>query len=468
MTKKELLRKIPSVDQLLDSAPLKELLVDNPHELVVGVIREILDELRNGILVGDKAFLDMGCDDITERIVEKTIRKTQSNLRYIINCTGVVLHTNLGRALLSESAVNAVRKASSRYTNLEFNLDTGKRGSRYSPVEGLITELTGAEAALVVNNNASAVLLSLSTLARGKEVLVSRGQLVEIGGSFRIPEVMKQSGCKLVEVGSTNKTHPGDYRRAITGETSLLLHVHTSNYRIVGFVRETTVAEMVKIGREHGMPVMCDLGSGVLVDLSAYGLDDEPTVQTVVKQGPDVVTFSGDKLLGGPQAGIIIGKQKFIDMMRKNPLNRAIRIDKMTVAALEATLREYLSGGNPLKNIPTLRMLTFSSDELQNKAEQLCRLINEGNQGTFTATVKSDNSAVGGGAMPLAELKTHVVSVRPLKITVNKLVEELRKSEPAVVGRVQDDHLLLDVRTVSTDEFNDLSIVLKKASEVVV
>lgn len=466
-----LLRKIPSVDQLLEDKRMAELLLNYPRKLVIGAIREILDELRNTILCEAGAHTDTGIIAITEGVAQRLGEKTQSNLRQVINGTGVVLHTNLGRSLLCDSALEAVNRVALHYSNLEFSLATGKRGSRYDPVEELIKELTGAEAALVVNNNASAVLLSLSTLAKGKEVIVSRGQLVEIGGSFRIPEVMEQSGCKLVEVGSTNKTHPSDYTRAITEDTSLLLQVHTSNYRIVGFTRETSVAEMVAIGHERNIPVMSDLGSGVLIDLTPYGLGDEPTVQSVVKQGSDVITFSGDKLLGGPQAGIIVGKEKYINLMKRNPLNRAIRIDKMTVAALEATLRVYQGGKEvALEKIPTLNLLTLPLDELHLRAKRLCGLLNENCddcEGIYTATTKQDLSAVGGGAMPLAKLRTYVVSIKPSKVTVNTLTERLRKSKPAVVGKVQDDSLYLDVRTIAEEEFNDLCAALKKALGVI-
>ena len=452
------LRLLPSVDEVLRDGRLVELLGTHPRNVVVQAVREALAEERRKILSGfvpegDKsAYLNL----ILTSASEKVIRSLRPNLRRVINATGVVLHTNLGRALLSDKARNAVNGVASDYSNLELDLDTGGRGSRYAPLESLLLTLTGAEAALVVNNNAAAVLLALSTIARGREVVVSRGQLVEIGGSFRIPDVMSQSGAYLVEVGATNKTHPDDYQRAINQNTALLLHVHTSNYRIIGFTRETTVNELVEIGRSFGLPVMSDLGSGFLVDLSRYGLPEEPTVQEVVSAGPDVVTFSGDKLLGGPQAGIIVGKRQYIDKMKKNPLTRALRIDKMTVAALEATLREYLDEERAIRDIPTLRMLTLSADQLIERASLLAGWLVNSLSDCAEIDVERGKSAVGGGAMPTADLPTAVVSVRPKKLSAGNLQAILRQGEPAVMGRVQDDRLFLDVRTVCE---SDLEIV---------
>jgi L-seryl-tRNA(Ser) seleniumtransferase len=382
----------------------------------------------------------------------------------VINATGVVLHTNLGRALLSERARDAVNTVAANYSNLELDLETGRRGSRYAALEHLLTSLTGAEDALVVNNNAAAVLLALSTVAKGREVIVSRGQLVEIGGSFRIPEVMAQSGARLVEVGATNKTHPDDYSKAINEETAMLLHVHTSNYRIIGFTRETTVSELVEIGREHKLPVMSDLGSGFIVDLSRYGLPQEPRVQDVLIAGPDVVTFSGDKLLGGPQAGIIVGRRKYIEMMKKNPLTRAVRIDKMTVAALEATLREYLDPDKAILEIPTLRMLTLSHEVLENRANELTSLL-ESIIDKNKAEIRMGKgiSAVGGGAMPAAELITSVVSVRPFNMHAGELQAALRQGDPAVMGRVQDDNFIMDLRTINGNEYQILASAVSKS-----
>lgn len=455
------LRLLPSVDEVLRDGRVDELLAGHPRGVVVEAVRTTLAEERRTILTGapereekdEAAYLDL----IAVKTFEAVRRSVRSNLRPVINATGVVLHTNLGRALLSERAREAVNGVASSYSNLELDLDTGRRGSRYAPLESLLTSLTGAEAALVVNNNAAAVLLALSTLAKGREVIVSRGQLVEIGGSFRIPEVMAQSGARLVEVGATNKTHPDDYRRAVNEKTALLLHVHTSNYRIIGFTRETTVGELVEIGRAFSLPVMSDLGSGFLVDLSRYGLPWEPTVQEVVGAGPDVVTFSGDKLLGGPQAGIIVGRRHYIEKMKKNPLTRAIRIDKMTVAALEATLREYLDEERAIREVPTLRMLTTSLDVLEEKASELAGLLNGALENKAEVNVEKGVSAVGGGAMPTADLPTAVVAIRPRGISAGDLQAALRQGEPAVMGRVQEDRLLLDLRTIGETQFHPLT-----------
>lgn len=455
----ELLRQLPSVDEVLRAPEVKNALGDYSRELVVEAVRDALERRRRVILAGHSGSAGQGKIEREKIITELGAEvlgilelQARSNLRRVINATGVVLHTNLGRAVLCSSAIEAVHMAASGYSNLELNLETGKRGSRYDPVEDLLKMLTGAEAALVVNNNAAAVLLALSTIARGREVIVSRGQLVEIGGSFRIPEVMAQSGAVLVEVGATNKTHPEDYRRAITGQTALLLHVHTSNYRIVGFTRETTVEEMVAIGREKGLPVMSDLGSGFLVDMARFGLPPEPTVQQVVHDGADVVTFSGDKLLGGPQAGIIAGRREYIDRMKKNPLTRAVRIDKMTIAALEATLREYMNPAASIRRIPTLRMLSADSESLERRATVLAALLEEASRGKASVTLERGLSAVGGGAMPTAELPAWLVAVRPDVVSVSDLAVRLRQGDPAVIGRLQDDQLLLDVRTIQKGE----------------
>jgi L-seryl-tRNA(Ser) seleniumtransferase len=448
----EKFRLLPSVDEVLKV--LDDRQVKIPHNLIVEVVRRTVESYRERIIKG------LPCEDSKETVLREIVEMSEVNLevacrynlRPVINATGVVLHTNLGRAILSENARRAVQTIANGYANLELDLTTGKRGSRYSAVEGILTGLTGAEAALVVNNNASAVLLALGTLARNKEVIVSRGQLVEIGGSFRIPDVMAQSGAILVEVGTTNKTYPEDYRRAVSENTGLLLQVHTSNYRILGFARETTIEEMVEVGRDYDLPVMSDLGSGFLVDLSRFGLPPEPTVQEVVRGGADVVTFSGDKLLGGPQAGIIVGKKKYIDLMKKNPLTRAVRIDKFTVASLEATLRDYLDPKAALQKIPTLRMLTALPGELEYKADVLVEKITPLVGELARVTVEKDFSRVGGGAMPITELPTTIVSISPRHISLDEFTSRLRRYTPAVIGRVQDNRLLLDPRTVLDGE----------------
>ncbi|MFZ5634137.1 MAG: L-seryl-tRNA(Sec) selenium transferase [Bacillota bacterium] len=453
---KSVLRRIPKVDEVLKMLEVENLTGIHPRELVVEAVRKTLDDIRQGIIEGRIGGGDLegliSPKAIPARVVSMAERMARPNLRRVINATGVVLHTNLGRAVLGPGAIEAVHMAATGYSNLELNLDSGKRGSRYAPVEGILSRLTGAQSSLVVNNNAAAVLLALSTLAKGGEVIVSRGQLVEIGGSFRIPEVMEQSGAILREVGSTNKTYPDDYRRVINEKTALLLHVHTSNYRIVGFTRETTVEELAELGRETGIPVMSDLGSGSLLGMDQLGLPPEPTVQETVAAGADVVTFSGDKLLGGPQAGIIVGKRELLERMKKNPLTRAVRIDKMTVAALEATLREYLDVKTVMQNVPTLRMIGTPGEQLYDRAGALSRLLEEAVGGRAQIAVEKGSSAVGGGAMPTAELPAWLVSVRPAGMTVEELAGRLREGDPAVVGRIQDDRLLLDVRTIFKGE----------------
>ncbi|ABO50701.1 L-seryl-tRNA(Sec) selenium transferase [Desulforamulus reducens MI-1] len=459
---KDLLRELPKVDQIIKNPAIDKLLDTYPRTLVVEAVRNSIDSIRKGILNGQFYQIDKMQEMVIQGVVDLLEKETRPNLRKVINATGVVLHTNLGRALLSKSARKAVDAVTSSFCNLEINLESGKRGSRYEPVEELITRLTGAEAALVVNNNASAVLLALGTLAKGKEVIVSRGQLVEIGGSFRIPEVMEQSGAILVEVGATNKTHPWDYRNGISENTALLLHVHTSNYRIVGFTRETTVEELVAIGKEGNIPVMSDLGSGFLVELSQFGLPKEPSVQETVAAGADVITFSGDKLLGGPQAGIIVGKRHWIEKMKKNPLTRAVRINKFTVAALEATLREYLDEQGVLKNIPTLRMLTEPTEEIRSRARELEKKLRMLLKVKVDIEVIGGTSQVGGGSMPTAEMATYILACVPENLSVDELAVNLRMSEPAVVARVQDGKYQVDLRTVQFEEIDMLATVMAK------
>ncbi len=463
------LRNLPPVDQLLREPAVETLVAAHPRVLVVDAVREVLGRWRERITSGTEG-VPAAREELVPLIVAEVTAAVEARarpaLRRVINATGVVLHTNLGRAVLSQRARRAVEVAAARYTNLEFNLATGKRGSRYELVDELLRQLTGAEASLVVNNNAAAVLLALGTLAAGREVIVSRGQLVEIGGSFRIPEVMAQSGARLVEVGATNKTHLRDYRGAITSETALLLHVHASNYRIVGFTKEVGLEELVALGREFGLPVMSDLGSGFLVELARFGYPYEPTVQETVGAGVDVVTFSGDKLLGGPQAGIIVGRRELVDRMKKNPLTRAVRVDKMTLAALEATLREYLEPERVLEQIPTLRMLTLDVATLETAAAQLAEVLRSTLDGLAVVGVEAGVSQVGGGALPTAAPGTFLVTVRPAGVGVNELVCRLRAGEPAVVGRVQDDRLCLDPRTIAADEYTPLAEALRRALEV--
>ena len=458
---RQILSALPGVDEVLGWEEVGPLLVQYPRPLVVEAIRSALDALRQQILAAGGEE-DMPEPDKFPRAIVAGMKKyllkaATPSLRPVINATGVVLHTNLGRAVFSAAARARLIDLGRGYCNLELDLETGERGSRYSHVEELLTRITGAEAALVVNNNAAAVLLALNTLASGREVLVSRGQLVEIGGSFRIPEVMEWSGCCLVEVGATNKTYWRDYERAIGPQSALLLKVHTSNYSIMGFTATVTGAQLAELGGKYGLPVMEDLGSGVLLDLTPYGLPAEPTVQEGVAAGIDVITFSGDKLLGGPQAGIILGKKCYIENMKRNPLNRALRIDKLTLGTLEATLRLYLNPGEVLGQVPVLQMLTVSADILEGRAQTLAHKIKE------TVTIDRDHSQVGGGAMPTAQLPGPVVTLQSPSLSAASLVARLRQGNPALLARVAEEKVLLDVRTILEGEEEEVCIALTKA-----
>ena len=424
--------------------------------LVVDSIRKVLNEKRQAILQDGEekaeAAVNLTPEKWSAAIEEEVTASLRPSLQPVINATGVVLHTNLGRAPLFEGALQTLMEIAGGYSNLELHLETGERGSRYEHVEDLLRRISGAEAGLVVNNNAGAVLLALNSLAEGKEVIVSRGQLVEIGGSFRIPDVMRKSGARLVEVGTTNRTHLFDYEQAVTENTALLLKVHTSNFRILGFTAEVSLKELAELGRAKGLPVMEDLGSGCFVDLAPYGIEHEPTVQEALQAGVDVVTFSGDKLLGGPQAGIILGKKIFIDFIKKNPLTRALRIDKLTLAGLEATLRVYLDPDRVVKVLPALGMLTCPVEDLEKRARRFQRRLARDLSPHAKLTDREESSQVGGGALPLQALPTRVVAIRPLRTSAASLEERLRKNQPPVIARVKDEEVLLDLRTVAEEE----------------
>ena len=465
--RQQVLRKIPSVDDILSRPEIVDLLKVHPRHVVVEAIREGLGRLREEILhkeelppLGDALFSFESLYPLFQKEIELQI---QPRLRRVINATGVVIHTNLGRAPLHPSAIEHLIEISKTYSNLEYDLDRGERGSRYTHVEEILCRLSGAESALVVNNNAGAVLLVLNTLAEGKEVIVSRGELVEIGGAFRIPDVMKRSGALLREVGTTNRTHFNDYQKAIGPHTALLLKVHTSNFRVMGFTSEVSLQDLVQLGREHQLPVVDDLGSGCLIDLSQYGLEKEPTVQETIKTGVDAVTISGDKLLGGPQAGIILGKKKFLDLLKINPLTRALRIDKLTLAALESTLLLYLDEKRAMEEIPTLRMLSLDKKTLKGRGKRLLKRLSGMMNKKVTFTLKEDVSQVGGGALPLQELPTIVVAVKPLDVSVNSLEENLRKGDPPIISRISKEELILDMRTVSDEEIPLLAAGIEKA-----
>ncbi|WBW95831.1 L-seryl-tRNA(Sec) selenium transferase [Oceanirhabdus sp. W0125-5] len=448
---RELLRNLPKVDELLDSNEIKKLLEEVMRPIVVESVREAIDQVRSEILSGEREKL--GEDEVLSIALKNIKRKNSTNLRRIINATGTVIHTNLGRSLLSKQAMENVINAASNYSNLEYDVEKGKRGSRYSHIEDLIVKITGAEAAMVVNNNAAAVMLVLNTLCKDKEAIVSRGQLVEIGGSFRVPDVMKFSNAKLIEVGTTNRTHDYDYENAINEDTGVLLKVHTSNFKILGFTEEVSIEDMVELGNKYSLPVVEDIGSGVLVDYTKYGFVYEPTVQESIKKGIDVVTFSGDKMLGGPQAGIIAGKKKYIDMMKKNQLTRALRIDKMTLAALEGTLKHYLDESDAIENIPSLNMILMNSEDIKKKAYKLKRKLVKVTD-KFDFNVDMDFSMVGGGSMPTERIKSYVIKVKGYEMKPALIEKKLRECETPVVVRVSGDSVIMDLRTIKEDEFN--------------
>ena len=418
-------------------------------------VRQVLQNLRETIpdtITNSYEEFEASLWGTLSKEISAKLKRTEASLQRVINGTGVVLHTNCGRALLAPEVAGFVAEQAERYSNLELNIESGERGSRYAHVEELLCRLTGAEAAMVVNNNAAAVLLMMNTFAQGKEVIVSRGELVEVGGSFRIPEVLKAGGAKLVEVGATNKTWLRDYEGAVGPETALLLKVHTSNYRVEGFTHAVSGAELVELGEKLGLPVMEDLGSGSFFDGASLGFPPEPTIKQAVKFGLSLVSFSGDKLLGGPQAGIIVGKKAFIEKIRANQLTRALRIDKLTLAALEGTLRLYDNGET--ENIPVWRMLSVSQETLQSQGEKLVSLL-QSNQ-RISAELKKDFSQVGGGAWPTVQLPTWVCAVKPKQGTVAALERFLRGGPVAILTRIHKDWILIDVRTLLRGDLEDI------------
>ncbi len=465
--RKNILRFIPAVDEVLKHPSIQELIVGFSRKLVLTLIRDELDGLRKKILAQEiVSSPDRGTTlkILVDQIVQKAKNTNLLHLGKVINATGIIIHTNLGRAPLLRRAVENIGGVAEGYCNLEYELEKGERGSRYMHVEKILEELSGAESALVVNNNAAAVLVVLNTLAQGHEAIVSRGELIEIGGSFRLPDIMRQSGCALKEVGTTNKTKLSDYERGISQETRLFLTAHTSNYRILGFTEQVALKDLVGLGRTFNIPVMKDLGSGNFVDLTPYGLEDEPTVMETISSGVDVVTFSGDKLLGGPQAGIIVGKKKYLDEIKKNPLLRALRVDKFTLAALEVTLREYFDPEKAVKSIPVLEMLTVTPEELKKKAKTLFRQITRKAKDAYEMSVEKDFSQAGGGSLPLQTLPTWVVTLIPRSFSVAELDKRLRKHHPPIVARINQERFLIDVRTVFTHEMPIISKALERVA----
>ncbi len=445
------LKKIPPVDEILLHDNVQGLLGKFNRDYVINLLRTVMDDIREELRsLQEEMERESIKEEVVKRLQKRVEESARGTLEKVINGTGVVLHTNLGRAPMGERALNYMSAMAVNYNNLEMDLEQGERGSRYVHVEAILTRLTGAEAALVVNNNAAAVMLGLNTMAREREVIVSRGQLVEIGGAFRIPEVMKLSGAHLVEVGTTNKTYISDFAAAISEETALLFTAHTSNYKIIGFSEEVKLSELVKLGKDQGIPVMQDLGSGILYNMKDWGLKDEPTVQECVASGVDIITFSGDKLLGGPQAGIIVGRKKYIEAMKKNQLTRALRVDKLTIAALEATLLEYLEG-KPEENIPVIRMLCCSLEQLQHQAEELLNHLQ--NRIGSLPQVASLNlveleDMVGGGAYPTYKIPGFGVDIKFHDNALEKIARELRLGSPALVTRKQDDKMRISIRTL--------------------
>lgn len=457
---RELLRRLPAVDVLVETPAIVEAAGDLPRPFVVDVVRDLLDEVRTRLLAGEAPFeAPSGNAALTDELAQAAAERLQAARRRfltrVVNATGVVLHTNLGRAPLSAAAVQAVTDVAVGYSNLEYVVDAGRRGSRHDYCETMLTRLTGAEAAMVVNNNAAAVLLVLSALAHDREVILSRGEMIEIGGSFRIPEVMEQSGCVLREVGTTNRTHLHDYERALNENTAAILKVHPSNYKISGFTATVSASELAPLARRHGIPLIEDLGSGVLVRTERYGLVREPTVQESVAAGVDVVTFSGDKLLGGPQAGIIVGRKDLIEQCKAHPLARALRVDKMTLAALQATLAAYLDGD--VEQIPIYAMLNTPVERLRERARAIVEAVAEvvGVGAALQIEAADTRATVGGGSLPGATLPSAGVALRPHtahRWTLDELAAALRRGLPPIVGRIEGDVFLLDLRTVHPDD----------------
>lgn len=457
MNKNMLYRSIPKVDVLLENSDIVTLIENHHRDVVVDVIREEIDKLRNFIKENDDInLIEEKINNLIENIKISTEKVYSYNIKKVINGTGTILHTNLGRAIISKKHADYLSEVVTSYSNLEYNLEEGKRGERYSHFEKLICKITGAEAAMAVNNNAAAVMLVLSSMAAEREVIVSRGELVEVGGKFRIPDVMKSSNAHLVEIGTTNKTHLEDYEDAISENTGAFLKVHTSNFKILGFTESVSIEELCKLGREKDIPVIEDIGSGVLIDLSKYGLEYEPTVQDSIKAGVDVVSFSGDKLLGGPQAGIIVGKKKYIDKMKKNPLTRAFRIDKFTATILEMIFHEYLNEEDAIKNIPVLSLITKDLKEIEKNTNDLFNKI-EKLKDVADINVEDTFSQIGGGSLPAERIKSKSVTIMPKNISTQSLEAKLRAGKNPVVGRISEEKLILDMRTVLEDEIDILA-----------
>lgn len=459
MQKKDLFKKIPQVEEILKNSRIEEL--DYSRTLKTKATRDVLEDIRNKIIQCkedevEKLSTEINDENIIIKVEERLYREFSPSLLKVINGTGTILHTNLGRSLLDDSIKEDIWNIISSYSNLEYDIAEGKRGSRYSHVTKMIKLLFGVEDALIVNNNAAAVFLVLNTFAKDKEAIVSRGELVEVGGAFRIPSVMAMSGANLVEVGSTNKTRVEDYEEAITEETAVLMKVHTSNYKLIGFTDAVSNRELKELGDKYDIPVMEDLGSGVYFNMEEYGLPHEPTISESIKSGIDLITFSGDKLLGGPQAGIIVGKKEYIDKMKKNQILRALRVDKFTLAALECTIRMYFDEEKAKKHIPTIRMITLTPEELFERAEVLKEKI-DGRDTRINVYIEDGKSTVGGGSMPGEEFDSKVIVLTGDGLTADKIEEALRLSSSHIIGRIKDDKYMLDLRTLNDKDFDRIA-----------
>lgn len=449
---KKLLKNLPKIDEVLLIIEKDGSLEGISRDIVVCKCRQVVEEIRAAVLDGGNRSVPSSAEETAQEVRRRLIDLYSHSLRRVVNATGIILHTNLGRAPLCAEALQRLIDISEGYSNLEFDLDTGKRGVRYDHVKELLCCVSGAEDALIVNNNAAAVLLALNTLSEGKEAIVSRGELIEIGGEFRIPEVMKKSGAILREVGTTNRTHLEDYENAVGDNTGMILKVHTSNFKVVGFTDSIGLADLVSLGKKNSKPVMNDLGSGCFVPLASYGFEREPTVQEVVRSGADVVTFSGDKLLGGPQAGIILGNKSILETIKKNPLNRALRIDKLTLAALEATMMHYLDLGRAIHDVPVLQSLTEPIADVEERAHKLAAFLESLSLRDLTFTMMKGSSMAGGGSLPTQEIPTFVLAVQSRTLSPSSLERQLRNLPVPIIARIYEDKVLFDVRTIANEE----------------
>ena len=459
--KQELLRGLPKIDDMMLTIEKDEKSRGIARDILKDACRRVVEEIRGGIIGKDGVSQVPTTAEAVERAVKIIDGYRTFRLRRVINATGVILHTNLGRAPLCNEALERVAAVAGCYSNLEYNLDKGERGLRYDTVKSLLCAVSGSEDAIVVNNNAAAIMLVLNSLAEGKEVIVSRGELIEIGGEFRIPDVMEKSGAILKEVGTTNRTRLADYEKAICPDTGLLLKVHTSNFRIVGFTENVDHRLLIELAKKHGLPVVEDLGSGCFIELDRYGLEREPTVRDSLSAGVDVVTFSGDKLLGGPQAGIILGKGKFLEKIAKNPLNRALRIDKMTLAALEGTLVNYLYPEKAVEDIPVLRALAEPISSVRKRANKLMELLRKDSTQKADIRLVDGLSMAGGGSLPVKGIETVLVAVSPTSLSAAEIERRLRRREPPVIVRVAEESILLDPRTLTDADFIELKKALR-------